>query len=104
MTTFDPPKNIIINNLSDTFADIVSKYSDYGLVSDNILLQDIAFLLKQSFKLNGTRIFIDSKHRSILSFIKLTYGSLKSYITEHTNCDCSESNSVWRCVIGEDIS
>ena len=70
MTTFDPPENIIINNLSDTFADIVSKYSDYGLVSDNILLQDIAFLLKQSFKLNGTRIFIDSKHRSILTFIK----------------------------------
>jgi len=102
MTTFEPEKKIINDALSETFIDIINNYDDYGLDKNNILLQDIAFILKQSFKLNETTVYIDSKRRSILTFIKITYGNLKTYIQQYTNCECVETNNIWRCVIPED--
>tara|TARA_Y100001958_G_C20816938_1_gene273550 strand:- start:64 stop:375 length:312 start_codon:yes stop_codon:yes gene_type:complete len=92
MLSFVPNKEAVVRHLHETIIDIIDNHHDYSIDLDCLLLQDIAFILKQSFKVNNLDLYIDGKKRSILSFIKIVFGGLKKYINNHTDYSCSLVN------------
>jgi len=84
MSDIQPSNEFIIENIDNILEDIYRNYEEYGLEEKKINIHDLALLLKKSFILYEISITINSKRRSVLTYLKKNYKGLLTYVEKTT--------------------
>ena len=96
MSDIQPSNDYIIENIDNILEDICKNYEQYGLEENKINIHDLALLLKKSFILYEIQITINSKRRSVLTYLKKRHKGLLSYIKKRTQFKIDRTNTdVW---------
>jgi|TARA_B110000444_G_scaffold206332_1_gene199807 hypothetical protein len=96
MTDIQPSNDYIIENIDNIIEDISKNYEEYGLEEKKINIHDLALLLKKSFILYEITITINSKRRSVLTYLKKKHKGLLSYVKKTTEFKIDRSNTdIW---------
>lgn len=96
MSDIQPSNDYIIENIDNILKDISKNYDEYGLEEKKINIHDLALLLKKSFILYEISITINSKRRSVLTYLKKTHKGLLRYIKKTTQFKIDRTNTdIW---------